>query len=503
MTLLCIGSVWGYDVRTYSDISVVNLNNWEQLVGETQLNFLIYNNTDGQILANVPVSVKFGDWNNYTILNATTDAYGVVKFNINLSDHSNNNLQFTKINDVSIPEWGIDFWFEVRSRYWSIFHEDRVIAENGTINISVPMAKAPYVEPYNGDIDIWFFKYNPDWKLYKIVNYTTTNGMIDIYESNITNITTIGINGWNSSTCWGCDALFDVYPNESYIPCIARFVPDFVEVQRGATVPMLLMSTDANGRPVENKTFTVEVRYDYSWDNISTFNITTNEYGIAEFNITANANDYISIEAYDEKNGASYNEHCSDASIHIIKSTSTSTSSTTMEYPTLELSFNNHDIKPNEETTITIRFKNGTTPISNAKVLLYDNNGYLGEVTTNINGDATFTYKKSKEGSYYVLAITNYNGKPYTGKDDLRVLTDYDVKNRFLKGGAVICESKAIRKVAQSIIIDPNKQGWVLVDDEFHSPKYERGFHSARCLEYIYPSEVRKYLKDHKVAPAN
>jgi hypothetical protein len=66
MTLLCIGSVWGYDVRTYSDISVVNLNNWEQLVGETQLNFLIYNNTDGQILANVPVSVKFGDWNNYT-----------------------------------------------------------------------------------------------------------------------------------------------------------------------------------------------------------------------------------------------------------------------------------------------------------------------------------------------------------------------------------------------------------------------------------------------------
>lgn len=47
-----------------------------------------------------------------------------------------------------------------------------------------------------------------------------------------------------------------------------------------------------------------------------------------------------------------------------------------------------------------------------------------------------------------------------------------DVKDRFNNGGAVICESKAVRKVAQSIIIDPNKQGWMLVGDEFHSPKY-------------------------------
>jgi hypothetical protein len=62
-----------------------------------------------------------------------------------------------------------------------------------------------------------------------------------------------------------------------------------------------------------------------------------------------------------------------------------------------------------------------------------------------------------------------------------------DVQYRFNQGGAVICESKAVRKVAQSIIIDPNKQGWTLIGDEFHSPKYNRGFHSARCLEYFYP----------------
>ena len=65
-----------------------------------------------------------------------------------------------------------------------------------------------------------------------------------------------------------------------------------------------------------------------------------------------------------------------------------------------------------------------------------------------------------------------------------------DVKHRFIKGGAVICESRALRKVAQSIIIDPKKpQGWILVGDEFQSPQYERGFHSARCLEYFYPTK--------------
>ncbi|RLA83808.1 MAG: hypothetical protein DRG78_03240 [Epsilonproteobacteria bacterium] len=68
-----------------------------------------------------------------------------------------------------------------------------------------------------------------------------------------------------------------------------------------------------------------------------------------------------------------------------------------------------------------------------------------------------------------------------------------DVKYRFNQGGAVICESKAVRKVAQSIIIDPkNRQGWVIIGDLFHSPEYERGFHSARCLEYHYPANYKK-----------
>jgi hypothetical protein len=63
-----------------------------------------------------------------------------------------------------------------------------------------------------------------------------------------------------------------------------------------------------------------------------------------------------------------------------------------------------------------------------------------------------------------------------------------DVKDRFLSGGAIICESKAQRKVAQSIIIDPAKpQGWILNGDEFQSSQFNRSFHTARCLEFFYP----------------
>jgi len=71
-----------------------------------------------------------------------------------------------------------------------------------------------------------------------------------------------------------------------------------------------------------------------------------------------------------------------------------------------------------------------------------------------------------------------------------------DVKERFNNGGAVICESKAVRKVAQSIIIDPKStNNWTLIGDEFHSPEFERGFHSARCLEYSYPAHVNHLNK--------
>ena len=58
------------------------------------------------------------------------------------------------------------------------------------------------------------------------------------------------------------------------------------------------------------------------------------------------------------------------------------------------------------------------------------------------------------------------------------------VKERFNSGGLVICESRAMRKVAQSIVINPNQEGWKLEGDVFTSPMYNRVFHSARCLKY-------------------
>ena len=56
-----------------------------------------------------------------------------------------------------------------------------------------------------------------------------------------------------------------------------------------------------------------------------------------------------------------------------------------------------------------------------------------------------------------------------------------DVKTAFENGQNVVCESKEIRKVAQSLIISKKLQ-WELDGDIFVSKQYQRGFHSARCV---------------------
>ena len=56
-----------------------------------------------------------------------------------------------------------------------------------------------------------------------------------------------------------------------------------------------------------------------------------------------------------------------------------------------------------------------------------------------------------------------------------------DVKAAFQNGENIICESKEIRKVAQSITINKNG-GWIMEGDDFSSKEYSRVFHSARCI---------------------
>jgi hypothetical protein len=58
------------------------------------------------------------------------------------------------------------------------------------------------------------------------------------------------------------------------------------------------------------------------------------------------------------------------------------------------------------------------------------------------------------------------------------------VEDAFLKGKKVICESRMIRKVAQSVTIQKSNE-WILSDHNFSSPNYSRGFFSARCIQFV------------------
>jgi len=64
-----------------------------------------------------------------------------------------------------------------------------------------------------------------------------------------------------------------------------------------------------------------------------------------------------------------------------------------------------------------------------------------------------------------------------------KITTDrmYEVKSSFNEGKIIICESRARRKVAQSVDISKANE-WSIDGDVFVSPNYSRPFHTARCL---------------------
>jgi hypothetical protein len=58
-----------------------------------------------------------------------------------------------------------------------------------------------------------------------------------------------------------------------------------------------------------------------------------------------------------------------------------------------------------------------------------------------------------------------------------------EVKKAFNNNDVIICESRATRKVAQSIRIQKSNQ-WILKNNNFKSPNYNRVFFIARCIVY-------------------
>jgi len=56
-----------------------------------------------------------------------------------------------------------------------------------------------------------------------------------------------------------------------------------------------------------------------------------------------------------------------------------------------------------------------------------------------------------------------------------------EVRTAFARDKQILCESRMIRKVAQSVVVQKSK-GWRLEGDIFTSPDYTRPFHAARCV---------------------
>ncbi|RXJ57610.1 hypothetical protein [Candidatus Marinarcus aquaticus] len=104
----------------------------------------------------------------------------------------------------------------------------------------------------------------------------------------------------------------------------------------------------------------------------------------------------------------------------------------------------------------------------------------------------------------FILAVTAFvTTRPFVGRNAFKIgfpgvfliLTFFiiahyvvttnrmnDVETRFIDHKPVICENRVQRKVNPSVIIS-QAQGWSLNEHIFTNPQYNRGFHTARCLE--------------------
>jgi len=82
--------------------------------------------------------------------------------------------------------------------------------------------------------------------------------------------------------------------------------------------------------------------------------------------------------------------------------------------------------------------------------------------------------------SFVMITIVGFIGAHYFVTVDRM----NDVEAAFENNKKVICESRMIRKVAQSVTIEKSNE-WSLDNHIFSSPNYSRGFFSARCIEYI------------------
>ncbi len=58
------------------------------------------------------------------------------------------------------------------------------------------------------------------------------------------------------------------------------------------------------------------------------------------------------------------------------------------------------------------------------------------------------------------------------------------VEESFNNGKKVVCESRMLRKVAQSVTIEKSNE-WTLKNHMFSSPNYTREFFTARCIKYV------------------
>ena len=197
----------------------------------------------------------------------------------------------------------------------------------------------------------------------------------------------------------------NVNPSDYIIDITNRYI----DTLPGSNIPYFMRVFNSDNIPLPNTNFTIYIEwYDYeTWEIIDTtiFNVTTNNYGLSEFEITVPTGNlqgrFYIIKQSDFNNGPCYGTGCTQGYIWVENPASDGSNG-------LDFDLDITDWNPNynEQITISVQLHNSSKYYSNVPVYL-SVDGNSVKLITNSIGEASYTFTPTAYfGSHMVNAVT-------------------------------------------------------------------------------------------------
>ena len=352
----------------------------EYYLGQTiPITAIYFNEENGEPIIDVNISFHINDFNNFDFyLYAHTDSNGFASVDF-----------IPQSTDYKIKACVVGETDNFEEQYLEIepfmhLNKDYIFPPNTVQTVKYTLIDQD-LNPIDDSINFQFGAINDD--------ISPINGTIEY-----------SINSSNRGQVIELNNDYTSYVNPS--DYIIDFTNRYIETFPGATIPYFMRVFNTNNTPLPNTNFTIVVEWwdedDWQMVDKTIFNVTTNDYGLSEFEIAVPSGmeegELIITKQSDFENGIYSGFY---GWIDIGGEPSSSDSNFDFDIDTSEW-----DPNYNEQVIITFQLHNSSKYYSNIPIYLYVN-GSSVKLISDSNGEARFAFTPpAKLGSYMIYAVT-------------------------------------------------------------------------------------------------